>query len=65
MLLASWSSSSCAPQEPIVALRLLGNRLFRSANGVMILGSVAFLGTLYVISLYYQDGRGLSPLRPG
>ncbi len=51
--------------EPIVALRLLGNRLFRSANGVMVLGSVAFLGTLFVISLYYQDGRGLSPLQSG
>jgi EmrB/QacA subfamily drug resistance transporter len=51
--------------EPIVALRLLGNRLFRSSNGVMVLASVAFLGTLYVISLYYQDGRGLSPLASG
>jgi EmrB/QacA subfamily drug resistance transporter len=51
--------------EPIVALRLLGNRLFRSANGVMVLTSVAFLGSLYVISLYYQDGRGLSPLASG
>jgi EmrB/QacA subfamily drug resistance transporter len=51
--------------EPIVALRLLGNRLFRSANGVMILTSIAFLGSLYVISLYYQDGRGLSPLASG
>jgi EmrB/QacA subfamily drug resistance transporter len=50
---------------PIVALRLLGNRLFRSANEVMILGSIAFLGTLFVISLYYQDGRGLSPLASG
>jgi EmrB/QacA subfamily drug resistance transporter len=51
--------------EPIVSLRLLGNRLFRSSNGVMILASVAFLGTLFVISLYYQDGRGLSPLQSG
>ena len=51
--------------EPIVALRLLGNRLFRSSNGVIVLGSIAFLGTLYVISLYYQDGRGLSPLQSG
>ena len=52
-------------REPIVALRLLGNRLFRSANGVMILGSMAFLGTLYAIALYYQDGRGLTPLQSG
>src|SRR5262249_51385708 len=52
-------------KDPIVALRLLGNRLFRSANGVMILGSIAFLGTLFVISLYFQDGRGLGPLGSG
>jgi EmrB/QacA subfamily drug resistance transporter len=51
--------------QPIVALRLLGNRLFRSANGVMILASVGFLGSLYAISLYYQDGRGLSALGSG
>ena len=46
-------------------LRLLGNRLFRSGNGVMVLASIAFLGTLYAISLYYQDGRGLSALGSG
>src|SRR5208282_3703725 len=51
--------------EPIVALRLLRNRLFRSANGVMVPASIAFLGTLFVISLYYQDGRGLSALGSG
>jgi EmrB/QacA subfamily drug resistance transporter len=51
--------------EPMVALRMLGNRLFRSANAVMILGSIAFLGVLYVVSLYYQDGRGLSALGSG
>jgi EmrB/QacA subfamily drug resistance transporter len=51
--------------EPLVDLRLMGNRLFRASNGVMVLASVAFLGTLYVISLYYQDGRGLSPLASG
>jgi MFS family permease len=48
-----------------VDLRLLRNRLFRSGNGVMVLASIAFLGTLYAISLYYQDGRGLSALGSG
>jgi Na+/melibiose symporter-like transporter len=52
-------------KDPIVGLRLLGNRLFRSANGVMILGSIAFLGTLFVISLYYQNGLGLDALGSG
>jgi MFS family permease len=31
----------------------------------MVLASLAFLGTLYAISLYYQDGRGLSALGSG
>jgi hypothetical protein len=52
-------------RAPIVDLRLLGNRLFRAGNGVMALASLAFLGTLYAISLYYQDGRGLSALGSG
>ncbi|HLG68438.1 MAG TPA: MDR family MFS transporter [Acidimicrobiales bacterium] len=51
--------------HPLIDLRLLGDRLFRSNNGVMILGSAAFLGTLYVVSLFYQDGRGLSALASG
>ncbi len=51
--------------DPMIDLRLLTNKLFRASNGVMVLASVAFLGTLYAISLYYQDGRGLSALGSG
>jgi EmrB/QacA subfamily drug resistance transporter len=50
---------------PMVDLRLLKNRLFGLGNGVIVLASIAFLGTLYAISLYYQDGRGLSALGSG
>jgi EmrB/QacA subfamily drug resistance transporter len=52
-------------REPIVALRLLGNRLFRSATGVVVMVSIAFLGTLFAVTLYFQDGRGLSALNAG
>jgi EmrB/QacA subfamily drug resistance transporter len=52
-------------KNPIVALRLMGNRLFRSSNAIMVLASIGFLGVLYAISLYYQDGRGLSALGSG
>jgi EmrB/QacA subfamily drug resistance transporter len=51
--------------DPMVALSLFSNRLFRSANAIMILASIAFLGMLYAVSLYYQDGRGLSALGSG
>ena len=51
--------------EPMVDLRLLGNRLFGAANGVMVFASIAFLGALYAVSLYFQDGRGLTALGAG
>jgi EmrB/QacA subfamily drug resistance transporter len=51
--------------EPMVDLRLLKNRLFRASNGVMVLASISFLGALYAVSLYFQDGRGLSALGAG
>ena len=38
---------------PLLDLRLLGNRLFRSCNGVMFLASAAFIGTLYAVSLFF------------
>jgi MFS family permease len=65
VLLAAMVIVELRSDAPMVDLRLLGNRLFRSGNGVMVLASVAFLGTLYAISLYYQDGRGLSALQSG
>ncbi len=65
VLLAAMVVVELRSAAPMVDLRLLGNRLFRSGNGVMVLTSIAFLGTLYAISLYYQDGRGLSALGSG
>jgi EmrB/QacA subfamily drug resistance transporter len=51
--------------EPLIDLRLLANRLFRSCSVVMVLASVAFIGSLYLLSLFFQDGRGLSALGSG
>jgi MFS family permease len=65
VLLAATVAVELRSPAPMVDLRLLSNRLFRAGNGVTILASVAFLGTLYAISLYYQNGRGLSALGSG
>jgi hypothetical protein len=62
VLLAAMVAVELRSRAPIVDLPLLRNRLFRSGNGVMVLASIAFLGTLYAISLYFQDGRGLLAL---
>ncbi|MGO9957674.1 MAG: MDR family MFS transporter [Solirubrobacteraceae bacterium] len=65
VLLAAMIAVELRVRRPIVALRLLANRLFRSATGVIACSFVGFLGTLYAISLYYQDGRGLDALVAG
>jgi len=51
--------------HPMMDLRLLSGRLFRSSSGVIFLSSAGFLGTLYLIPLYFQDARGLSALQSG
>jgi EmrB/QacA subfamily drug resistance transporter len=50
---------------PIMDVRLLVTRLFGNATAIMAIESVTFLGTLYTVSLYFQDGRGLSALDSG
>jgi EmrB/QacA subfamily drug resistance transporter len=64
-LLAAMVTTELRVKSPLVDLRLLSGRLFRSSNGVMFLASAAFLGTLYLIPLYFQDARGLSALQSG
>jgi EmrB/QacA subfamily drug resistance transporter len=51
--------------QPIVRLRLLADRLFASTTAVMFTGMMAFLGNLYLMALFLQDGLGLSALNAG
>ena len=52
-------------REPLLALRLLGNRMFRSTNVVSAFAMAGFLGLLFVMPLYLQNLRGLSALQSG
>jgi EmrB/QacA subfamily drug resistance transporter len=65
LLLAAMVVVELRTRAPMVDLRLMSDRLFRACNGVVVLSSVSFLGTLYVVSLYFQNGRGLSALAAG
>ena len=51
--------------QPMINLRLLGDRLFRSANILVVVTMTGFFGVLYLVPLYYQDARGLSALNSG
>jgi EmrB/QacA subfamily drug resistance transporter len=51
--------------DPLIALRLFKDSLFRNANIVMALGSVSFLGILFIVALFFQDGLNQSALGSG
>jgi MFS family permease len=51
--------------EPMVDLRLFADRLFRTTTAVFFVAVAGFLGTLFVVALFFQDGLGASPLLSG
>jgi EmrB/QacA subfamily drug resistance transporter len=51
--------------HPMVQLRLLGNRLFRSTMAVSMFGAAGFIGALFLLPLFLQEARGASPLTAG
>jgi EmrB/QacA subfamily drug resistance transporter len=51
--------------EPMLDLRLYANHLFCSTLTVVTLMSVSFFGVVYLASLFYQYGLGLSPQESG
>jgi EmrB/QacA subfamily drug resistance transporter len=51
--------------EPLVPLSLFRDRTFSAANGVAVLVSFGYAGTLYFVPLYMQDLRGYGPITSG
>ncbi len=51
--------------EPMLQLRLLGDRLFRSTLTTASVTSMAWLGMLFVMPLFLQEAHGASPFQSG
>lgn len=51
--------------DPMLDLRLLGNRIFRTVNAAMVAAWAMFLGVLFVMPLFLQQLRGLSATQSG
>jgi len=51
--------------NPLVHLRLFRNRLFAAATSLYGLGSVAYLGALFLAALFFQDALGRSAVQSG
>jgi EmrB/QacA subfamily drug resistance transporter len=51
--------------RPMLDLRLVANGNFRATTAVMVIATMGFLGTLYLVALFYQNGLGTSALQSG
>lgn len=65
LLLSAFVVVELRRQDPLIDLRLLSNRLFRTANLVSLFSSASFLGLLFVAPLFLQQGIGVTPLTSG
>jgi EmrB/QacA subfamily drug resistance transporter len=52
-------------EEPMLALRLLKERMFRNANVVTALGFGSFAGILFILPLFLQELLGLTAIQSG
>ena len=65
VLLAAFTGAELRTAEPLLQLRILGNRMFRTASLQGAVGSAGFMGTLFLVPLFLQNGLGYSALHSG
>ena len=65
LLLAVLVFQQLKVRAPLLNLRLFSDRLFRSATASVFISTGAFLGSLYLIALFFQNGLGLSAFDSG
>jgi len=51
--------------QPMLQLRIFGNRLFRTTTVQLMFAGAGFFGTLFLVPLLLQDGLGFSALHSG
>ena len=64
-LLAVFTLAELRTAEPMLQLRILGNKLYRAASLQAAAGSSGFIGILFAVPLFLQNGLGYSPLHSG
>jgi EmrB/QacA subfamily drug resistance transporter len=65
LLLAVFVAVELRVPEPMLALRIYGNRLFRVTSLQISFSVAAFIGTLFLAPLLLQNGLGFSALHAG
>ncbi|WP_279582388.1 DHA2 family efflux MFS transporter permease subunit [Fodinicola feengrottensis] len=64
-LLAGFGYRALRTTEPLIDLRLLGNRRFAASSGLLFLSGLAMFGPMLLLPLYYQQLRGLGVIAAG
>ena len=64
-LLAVFTLLELRTAEPMIDMRLMKNRLFASANAVQLVSMAGLQGALFLLPLFLQFERGMSPLASG
>jgi EmrB/QacA subfamily drug resistance transporter len=65
LLLAAFVIIDLREREPLIDLRLLGNRIFRACNLISLFSGAGFLGILFIAPLFLQEARGVDALTSG
>ncbi|HEU5433982.1 MAG TPA: DHA2 family efflux MFS transporter permease subunit, partial [Thermomicrobiales bacterium] len=65
LVLAVFVGVELRTAEPMMQLGLLTNRLFRTTLLVSFFATIGFIGLLFLVPLYLQEARGVSPLVSG
>jgi EmrB/QacA subfamily drug resistance transporter len=63
--LAAFTRVELARDHPMLDLRVLGDRLFRTSNLVCLFAYGSFLGLLYVMPQFLQEAVGVGPFQSG
>jgi EmrB/QacA subfamily drug resistance transporter len=65
LLLAAFTRTELRAAEPMLGLRILGNRLFRPASLQTAVGGAGFFAILVLVPLFLQNGLSYSALHSG
>jgi EmrB/QacA subfamily drug resistance transporter len=64
-LLGAFTLVELNVKEPMLDVRLLTDKLFGACNFVQLIGNAAMMGTFFLLPLFLQAQKGLSPLESG
>jgi EmrB/QacA subfamily drug resistance transporter len=64
-LLTAFTVVELRTREPMIDVRLLGDKLFGASNFVLLVGNASIMGSLFIIPIFLQTQKGLSPFDVG